>query len=148
VIIISSGSDILGTHPKSHRLAQETSVWWTPQHHPDTHGRNLTREGYPVVSLLSSKIGGPEGFAPILSSGELPCEGQLHRKYFHRVGFQIFFKCFLYVLWNEWFLRWSECKSCHQPPHIKITQLQENVHRHSWALDMDGHWLESSSSAL
>jgi len=47
-----------------------------------------------VVSLLSSKIGGPEGIAPILSSGELPCEGQLHRRYSHGVGFQIFFNAF------------------------------------------------------
>ena len=60
----------------------------TPQHHPDTHSRNLTQECYLVVSLLSSKIGGPEGFAPIPSSGELLCKGQLHRRYSHRVGFQ------------------------------------------------------------
>ena len=42
-----------------------------------------------MVSLLSSKIGGPEGFAPIPSSGELTCEGKLHRRYSHGVGFQI-----------------------------------------------------------
>jgi len=42
-----------------------------------------------MVSLLSSKIGGPEGFAPIPSSGELHCEGKLHRRYSHGVGFQI-----------------------------------------------------------
>ena len=42
-----------------------------------------------MVSLLSSKIGGPEGFAPFLSSGELLCEGKLHRRYSHGVGFQI-----------------------------------------------------------
>ena len=42
-----------------------------------------------MVSLLSSKIWGPEGFAPIPSSGELPCEGKLHRRYSHGVGFQI-----------------------------------------------------------
>ena len=42
-----------------------------------------------MVSLLSSKIGGPEGFAPIPSSGELPCEGKLHRRYSHGVGSQI-----------------------------------------------------------
>ena len=71
------------------------------QHHPDTHYRNLTQEGYPVVSLLSSKIGGPEGFAPIPSSGELPCEGNLYRSYSHGVGFQI--SCAFYVLWNEGF---------------------------------------------
>ena len=42
-----------------------------------------------MVSLLSSKIGGLKGFAPIPSSGELPCEGKLRRRYSHRVGFQI-----------------------------------------------------------
>ena len=52
----------------------------TPQHHSDTLSRNLTRECYPVVSLLSSNIGSPEGIAPIPSSGELSCEGQLHRR--------------------------------------------------------------------
>ena len=61
----------------------------TPQHHPETHYHNLTREVYPMVFLLSSKSGGPKGFSPIPSSGELPCGGQLHRRYSHRVGFQI-----------------------------------------------------------
>ena len=50
----------------------------------------------------SSKIGGPEGFAPIPSSGELPCEGKLHRGYYHRLGFQTFL-CFWNVLRNEGF---------------------------------------------
>ena len=54
-----------------------------------------------MVSLLSSKIGGPEGFAPIPSSGELPCEGKLHRRSSHRVGFQIFLR--FCVLWDEGF---------------------------------------------
>uniref|UniRef100_A0A8C4X0F8 PR/SET domain 15 n=1 Tax=Eptatretus burgeri TaxID=7764 RepID=A0A8C4X0F8_EPTBU len=61
-----------------------------------THYRNLTQEGYPVVSLILSKIGDPEGFAPIPSSGELPCEGRLHRRYSHGVGFKIFL-CFRVV---------------------------------------------------
>ena len=74
----------------------------TPQHHSDTFSRNLTRECYPVDSLLSSKIGGPEGFAPIPSSGELSCKGKLHRRYSHGVGFQIFL-CFENVLRNEGF---------------------------------------------
>ena len=30
----------------------------------------------------------------------------------------------------------------------KVTQLQKDGHRHSWALDMDGPWLTRSSSAL
>ena len=55
-----------------------------------------------MVSLLSSKIGGPEGFAPIPSSGGLPCEGKLHRRYSHGVGFQIFL-CFCNVLRNDGF---------------------------------------------
>ena len=38
-------------------------------------------------------------------------------------------------------------KSCNQPP-IKSYQLQEDVCRHSWALEMDGRWLTRSSSAL
>ena len=29
-----------------------------------------------------------------------------------------------------------------------MDQLQEDVHRHSWVLDMDGCWLTMSSSAL
>ena len=73
----------------------------TPQHHP--HTRLQSDAGsYPMVSLLSSKSGGPEGFAPIPSSGELPCGVQLHRRYSHGVGFQIYF-CFPYVLRNEGF---------------------------------------------
>ena len=76
-------------------------MWTTPQHHSDTLSRNLTRECYPVVSLLSSKIGGPEGFAPIPSSGELSCEGKLHRRYSHGVGFQISLR--FCVLQNEGF---------------------------------------------
>ena len=55
-----------------------------------------------MVSLLSSKIGGPKGFSPIPSSGVLPCEGKLHRRYSHGVGFQIFL-CFWNVLRNEGF---------------------------------------------
>ena len=57
--------------------------------------------------FLSSRNGGPEGFAPIPSSGELPCEGQLHRRYSHGVGFQISF-CFWKVLQDEVFYAcWS-----------------------------------------
>ena len=70
----------------------------TPAHSPVT----LTGECYLVVSLLSSKIGGLKGFASIPSSGELPCEGKLHRRYSHGVDFQIYF-CFQNVLWNEGF---------------------------------------------
>ena len=72
----------------------------TPQHHPDTHYRNRTLEGYPVVFLQSSKSGCPEGFSPIPSSGELPCVGQLHKRYSHGVGFQIYL---WYILRNEGF---------------------------------------------
>ena len=54
-----------------------------------------------MVSLLSSKIGGPEGFAPSPSSGELPCEGKLHRRYSPGVGFQISLR--FCVLRNEGF---------------------------------------------
>ena len=93
---------------------KETAVWWTtPQHHPNSHFRNLTQEGYPMVSLLSSKIG---GFAPIPSSGELPCEGQLHSRYSHGVGFQIFW-CFSYVLQNEGF---SGGQSANPPTNLLI----------------------------
>ena len=60
-----------------------------------------TWEGYSVFFLLSSKSGGPEGFAPIPSSGELPCEWKLHRRYSHGVGFQISLGCC--VLRNEGF---------------------------------------------
>ena len=51
--------------------------------------------------LLSSKIGGPKGFSPIPSSGELPCEGKLHRRYSHGVGFPISLR--FCVLRNEGF---------------------------------------------
>jgi len=62
--------------------AKETAVWWkTPQQHHHTLSRNLTQECYSMVSFLSSKIGGPEGFAPIPLSDELPCKGKLHRRY-------------------------------------------------------------------
>ena len=40
-----------------------------------------------MVSLLSSRSGGPDGFAPIPSSGELHCGGQLHSRYSHGVVF-------------------------------------------------------------
>ena len=55
-----------------------------------------------MVSLLLSKIGRPEGFAPIPSSGELPREGKLHRSYSQGMGFQIFL-CFENILRNEGF---------------------------------------------
>ena len=71
------------------------------QHHSNTLSRNLTRECCSVVYLLSSKIGGPEGFAPIPSSGELPFEGKLHRRYSQGVGFQI--SLYFCVLQNEGF---------------------------------------------
>ena len=105
-----------------------------------------------MVSLLSSKIGGPEGFAPILSSDELLCGGQLHMRYSHS-GFSIFFAFFLWFIFFGVELRvlqWPECKSCHQPPKKKqqVTQLQEDVCRHSWVRDMDGRWLTRSSSTL
>ena len=67
----------------------------------DTLSRNLTQEVYPVLFLQSSRNGGPKGFAPIPSSGELPCEGQQHRRYSHGVGFQ--FSLHLWVLGNQVF---------------------------------------------
>ena len=50
-----------------------------------------------MVFLLSSKSGGPEGFFPIPSSGELLCRGLLHKRYSHGVGFQfsLRFSCVL-----------------------------------------------------
>ena len=97
----------------------------TPQHHPDTHSRNLTQKCYPVVSLLSSKFGVPEGFAPIPSSGELPCEGNLHKRYSHGVGFQIFL-CFENVLRSEGFYRGRSAIPTTNPLK-RGTQLQEDV---------------------
>ena len=96
--------------------------------------------------FLLLKNGGPEDFAPIPSSGELSCEGQQHRRYSHGVGFQ--FSLRLWVLWNEVFYGgWS----AHAGTNFlkkKKTQLQEDVHRHSWAQDMDGCWLTRNSSTL
>ena len=114
--------------------------------HSDTLSRNLTRECYPVVSLLSSKIGGPEGFAQILSSDELPCEGKLHRRYSHGVGFQIFF-CFENVVQNEGFYGGRSANPATNLL-LEVPPLQEDVRKHSWALDMDGRWLTRSSSTL
>ena len=54
-----------------------------------------------MVSLLPSNNGCPEGFAPIPSSVELPCEGKLHRRSSHGVGFQISLR--FCVLRNEGF---------------------------------------------
>ena len=98
-----------------------------------------------MVSLLSSKIGAPEGFAPILSFGELPCEGKLHRRYSHGVGFQISLR--FCVLRNEGFYGG---RSANPDTNLfeEVTQLQEEVHRHSWVLHVDGRWLTRSSSAL
>ena len=140
----TSGNDLLlairhSWHPPEATASaspKETTTWWTtPQHHPDTYYHSLTQEGYPMVFLLSSKSGGPEGFAPIPSSGELPCGGQLHRRYSHRVCFQ-FSLHFYCVLRNEGFY---DCRSANPATNLikKETQLQD-LCRHSWALDMDG----------
>jgi len=120
--------------------AEPYPVWWTiSQHYPDTHDCNLTQEGYPMVFLPSSKSGGPEGFVPIPSTGNLPCGEQLHRRYSHSVGFQFSLR-FSYVLRREGFYG---ARSANPATNLlkKVTQLQEDVRRHSWALDMDGHWL-------
>ena len=53
--------------------------------------------GFPPII----KDRGSEGFAPITSSSELPCEGKLHRRYSLGVGFQISLRFF--VLRNEGF---------------------------------------------
>ena len=53
-------------------------------------------------SSYHQRVEGPEGFAPIPSSGELTCRGQLPRRYSHGVGFHIFL-CFENVLRNEGF---------------------------------------------
>ena len=143
------GIGISGTHPKgtASDLPKETAVWWTtPQHHPDTHDRNQTREGYPVVFLLSSKSGASEGFVPIPSSGELRGGGQLQKRYSHGVGLQ-FSSWFSYVLRSEGFY---SGRSENPAANLlkQVTQLQEDCRRHSWALDMDGCWFTRSSSAL
>ena len=67
-----------------------------------------------MVFLLSSKSGGPEGFAPIPSSGELSCEGKQHRRYSHGVGFQ--FSLHLWVLRNEVFYGGRSANPANQPP--------------------------------
>ena len=59
----------------------------TPRHNLPQSDPGLLPRGFPPII----KDWGPEGFAPILSSGELHCEGKLHRRYSHGVGFQIFF---------------------------------------------------------
>ena len=56
-----------------------------------------------MVSLLSSKIGGPEGFAPIVSSSELPCEGKQEVLTPTVWVFRFCFLCFWNVLRNEGF---------------------------------------------
>ena len=98
-----------------------------------------------MVSVLSSKIGDPEGFAPIPSSGELPCDGKLHRRYSQEVGFQISLR--FCVLRNEGFYGG---RNAHPATDLIIISkpTAEDIHRHSWALDMDGCWFTMSSSAL
>uniref|UniRef100_A0A8C4R5R8 Lysophosphatidylcholine acyltransferase 1 n=1 Tax=Eptatretus burgeri TaxID=7764 RepID=A0A8C4R5R8_EPTBU len=55
------------------RYVNETTIrCTTPQHHPDTHHRKPTQEGYLVLFLRSSKNGSPEGIAPLTASSELP----------------------------------------------------------------------------
>ena len=111
------------------RLTQGDAIWWTtPQYHSDTHYRTLTREDYPVVFLRSSKSGGPKGFAPIPSSGELPCGWQHHRRYSH--GGFIKFPCIC------WFCR-MKCFTVAGVQILpltsskkKVTQLMEDVRRH------------------
>jgi len=102
----------------------------TRQHHPDTYNCHLTREGYPVVFLLSLKIEGPEGFAPIPSSAKMPCGRQLHRRYSHRVGFQIYLR--FCVLKSVGFY---SGQSANPTTNLlkKVTHLKEDIHRHSWA---------------
>ena len=82
-----------------------------------------------MVFLPSSRNGGPEGFAPIPSSGKLPCEGHQRRRYSLRVGFQ--FSLHLWVLWIEGFYGG---RSANPATNLlnKVTQLQEDVRRHSW----------------
>ena len=89
-------------------------------------------------SPLSRFTAGLKGFAPIPSSGELPCEWQEPRRYYHRVGFQFSFH--LWVLRNEAFYGGQNANPSTNLLK-KVTQLQEDTHRHSWALDMDGPWL-------
>ena len=70
-------------------------------------------------------------FSPIPSSVELLCEGQLHRRYSHGVGFQFSLR-FSYVLWNEGFYGgWSANPATNLQK--KVTQLQEDIRRYSWA---------------
>ena len=99
-----------------------------------------------MVFLPSSRNVGPEGFAQIPSSGELPCKGQQHRTRSHGVGFQI--SLHLWVLRNEVFYGGQSANPATNLLKNKGTQLQEDVRRHSWALDMDGHWLTMSFSTL
>ena len=54
--------------------------------------------GFPPIN----KVWGSRRLCPIAITGELPCEGKLHRRYSHRVGFQILL-CFWNVLRNEGF---------------------------------------------
>ena len=99
----------------------------------------------PVLFLQSSRNGGLKCFAPIPSSGELPCVGQQDRRYSHGVGYQI--SLHLLVLQNEVFY---SGQSANPTTNLieKVTQLQEDIRRHSWAPDMEGHWLTRSSSTF
>ena len=99
-----------------------------------------------MVSLLSSKSGGPEGFAPIPSYGELPCGGKLHRRYSHGVGFQIYF-CFEYVVRNEGFYGDLSAEPATNLL-IRSNPTAGGRPQTQLALDMDGCWLTRSSSAL
>ena len=78
-----------------------------------------------MLFFLSSKNGGLEGFAPILSTGELPCDGQLQRRNSHRVGFQ--FSLQLWVLWNEGFYGGRNANAAINLRKKQVTQMQDDV---------------------
>jgi len=104
VIILSLGKDIPGTQPKGPPQVNPRRPPSGRRHLSTTQTlfRYLTRECYPVVSLLSSKIGGLEGFAPSRHLVSCPakaiCTGGTPTEWVFR-----FLKCFWNVLRNEGF---------------------------------------------
>ena len=75
-----------------------------------------------MVFLRSSKSGSSEGFAPIPSSGELPCERQLHRRYSHGVvfPFSLRFSCCFIFLRSE---RFYSGQSAHPATNLRISSI-------------------------
>ena len=94
----------------------------------------------PVIGVLKD-------LSPILASGELPCEGKMHRRYSHGAGSSGFDSC-SYISPNEVFYGGRSANPASNllergnPTAGRCLQTQFGM------LDMDDLWLTKSSSTL